>query len=288
MENMIKRPDLLAFIAKNFYMHSRDSEWWKTHSELLSFDIKNLNTPTNDIFTFGEIGLINFPFVSFGSVNTTNLFNLDELIIFSWYLKNKKKYTRVLDLGANVGLHSLIMSKMGFLVDAYEPDPEHFRLLERVVSRNSPLRARGVAHQQAVSNVAGEVEFIQMLDNTTGSHISNAKSAPYGKLKKILVEAVNIDFILEKKFDFVKMDVEGSEIILLSAISKRNVLKTEFMIEIGNPENARLLLVEMKRLGLNAFAQKNNWARVHSVEDVPTSHREGSVFLSSKSQMDWT
>lgn len=52
------------------------------------------------------------------------------------------------------------------------------------------------------------------------------------------------------------MDVEGSEIILLSAISERNVLKTEFMVEIGNPENARLLLVEMKRLGLNAFSQK--------------------------------
>ena len=288
MKNMIEKPDLLAFIAKNFNMHSHESEWWKTHSELLSFDIKNLNTPTNDTFTFGEIGLINFPFVSFGSVNTTNLFNLDELIIFSWYLKNKKKYTRVLDLGANVGLHSLIMSKIGFLVDAYEPDPEHFRLLERVVSRNSPLSARLMAHQQAVSNVAGEVEFIQILDNTTGSHILNAKSAPYGKLKKILVEAVNIDLILEKKFDFVKMDVEGSEIILLSAISERNVLKTEFMVEIGNPENARLLLVEMKRLGLNAFSQKNNWARVHSVEDLPTSHREGSVFLSSKSQMDWT
>jgi hypothetical protein len=93
MENMIERPDLLAFIAKNFYMHSRKSEWWGTHSELLSIDIKNLNTPTNDTFTFGEIGLINFPFISFGSVNTTNLFNLDELIIFSWYLKNRKKYT---------------------------------------------------------------------------------------------------------------------------------------------------------------------------------------------------
>jgi len=288
MENMIERPDLLAFIAKNFYMHSRKSEWWGTHSELLSIDIKNLNTPTNDTFTFGEIGLINFPFISFGSVNTTNLFNLDELIIFSWYLKNRKKYTRVLDLGANVGLHSLIMSKMGFLVDAYEPDPEHFRLLERVVSRNSPLTARLMAHQQAVSNVAGKVEFIQMLDNTTGSHISNAKSAPYGKLKKILVEAVTIESILEKKFDFVKMDVEGSEIILLSAISKKNILKTEFMVEIGNPENARLLFIEIKRLGLNAFSQKNNWARVLSVEDLPTSHREGSVFLSSKSQMDWT
>lgn len=84
------------------------------------------------------------------------------------------------------------------------------------------------------------------------------------------------------------MDVEGSEIILLSAISERNVLQTEFMVEIGNPENARLLLVEMKRLGLNAFSQKNNWARVHSVEDLPTSHREGSIFLSLKSQMDWT
>jgi FkbM family methyltransferase len=287
MKKSIEDSNLLAFIAENFELHSHESEWWRTYSEVFFLDVKNLNTPTNDSFRFGELGTINFPFQSFGSVNTTNLFNLDELIIFSWYFKNKNRYKRVLDLGANTGLHSLIMSKIGFMVEAYEPDPVHFKLLERVVSRNLPLNSRILIHEKAVSNLQGKAEFIQMLDNTTGSHISGAKSAPYGKLKKIFVDTVAVDSILSKKFDFVKMDVEGSEIILLSALSKKNILKTEFMIEIGNPENARLLLVELDRLELNAFSQKNNWAQVRSIEDVPTSHRDGSLFLTAKSNMDW-
>lgn len=287
-KSMISNQNLLSFIAKNFHLHSHTTDWWKTYSKLIESDIKKVNTPATDSFTFGEIGLLNFPFVSFGNRDTTNLFNLDEIIIFSWYLKNKKKYTKVLDLGANVGLHSLIMSKIGFLVDAYEPDPVHFKLLEDVILKNPPMDQRILLHQQAVSNVSGKQEFIQMLDNTTGSHILNAKPTVYGRLNKILVESVTIDSVFKKNFDFVKMDVEGSEIILLSSLAKENIQNTEFMIEIGNSKNAESLLVEIDRLGLNAFSQKNNWAQVRDLEDIPKSHREGSIFLTSKSEMDWT
>ncbi len=142
-------------------------------------------------------------------------------------------------------------------------------------------------HQRAVSKAAGKMKFTRVLGNTTGSHLSGAKSAPYGELEEIEVEVEGIDSILKKKFDFVKMDVEGHEVVLLSAISQENILKTEFMLEIGTLENAKLAYVEIKRLGLNAFSQKNNWALVRSVDDLPISHHEGSLFLTMKPQMDW-
>jgi hypothetical protein len=83
------------------------------------------------------------------------------------------------------------------------------------------------------------------------------------------------------------MDVERHKVVLLSAISRESILGTEFMFEIGTSENAKLAYLEIKRLGLNTFSQKNNWALVRSIDDLPTSHREGSLFLTMKPKMDW-
>jgi FkbM family methyltransferase len=286
MENLIQNQDFFAFIASNSNILSRRSDWWKKYSDLFFIEIQSLHSSTKSSLALGEIGSIEFPYVSFGSINTTHLFGLDELILFSWYFINKNKYVKVLDLGANVGLHSLIMSKLGFSVDTYEPDSKHFGLLERVISLN-PTKVKVLAHQRAVSKTDGKMKFTRVLGNTTSSHLSGAKSAPYGELEEIEVEVEGIDSILKKKFDFVKMDVGGHEAVLLSSISRENILETEFMVEIGTSQNAKLVYVEIKRLGLNAFSQKNNWALVRSVDDLPTSCHEGTLFLTTKPQMDW-
>ena len=35
------------------------------------------------------------------------------------------------------------------------------------------------------------------------------------------------------------------------------------------------------------FAQKINWQRVRSIAAMPTSHRDGSLFVTKKDQMPW-
>lgn len=282
---MLQSPDLLSFIAKNSDSHAHSNGWWKEHSAIYAREIEETHSLSSNSLFLGEIGSLEFPYVSFGAVNTSHLFGLDELIIFSWYCRNKMRYSNVLDLGANIGLHSLIMAKLGFSVDAYEPDPTHFSLLSNVLASNRVENVR--LHQSAVSNHDGQMKFTRVLGNTTGSHLSGAKSAPYGELEEFEVIVEDINKILSKKYDFVKMDVEGHEVVILSAISRENILNTDFMLEIGTSENAKLAYVEIKRLGLNAFTQKTNWGLVHSVEDLPTSHREGSLFLTMKSEMAW-
>lgn len=79
--------------------------------------------------TFGKFGKIQFPYFSMGAVDSTHLFGLDELILFSFYWMNRFVYSRVYDLGANIGLHSIAMSRAGYDVVSYEPDPVHFWLL---------------------------------------------------------------------------------------------------------------------------------------------------------------
>jgi hypothetical protein len=61
----------------------------------------------------------------------------------------------------------------------------------------------------------------------------------------------------------------------------------DIMVEIGNPENAKAVFEHFQAIGVGMFAQKLGWARVQSAGDVPTSHREGSLFISAKPAMPW-
>ena len=96
-------------------------------------EVENLfydhDAKSNEFKPFGDLV---FPYHTMGAIDSLNLFDLDELIIFSFYWLNCKRYRRVLDIGANIGLHSIILSKCGFEVCAYEPDPQHFEILQRI------------------------------------------------------------------------------------------------------------------------------------------------------------
>ena len=39
------------------------------------------------------------------------MWDLEDLFLFSYYKKNKNLYDQAYDLGANIGLHSIIFSK---------------------------------------------------------------------------------------------------------------------------------------------------------------------------------
>ena len=68
-----------------------------------------------------NIGNLQLPYFSMGTINSHHLFGLDELIIFSFYQRNIGRYKSVADLGANIGLHSICLSKFGYTVDSFEP-----------------------------------------------------------------------------------------------------------------------------------------------------------------------
>ena len=131
------------------------------------------------------------------------------------------------------------------------------------------------------------MNFTRVLGNTTGSHISGAKANPYGELDVFEVEVDSIRDVVREKYDFVKMDVEGYETKLISALEFEDFKSMDIMLEIGTSENASDMFTELKRLGIHAFSQKTNWSEVEKLGDLPTSHREGSLFLTTSSEMNW-
>lgn len=266
--------------------HSPDS---KLHSLLkvvarkeVEFLFSETEPQVVDFKPFGELIL---PYYNMGAVDSLNLFDLDELIIFSFYWTNRQRYQRVLDIGANIGLHSIILSKCGFDIRAYEPDPQHFEILQRNLALNQCSNVQ--AFNVAVSSKKGIMEFVRVLGNTTGSHLAGSKPNPYGELERFPVNVEAIEPLITWA-DLVKVDVEGHEREILLVTDRIHWLNTDALIEISSESNAAGVYEHLSTLGVSLFSQKTNWRRVSDVADMPTSYREGTLFVTSKSEMPWS
>jgi len=217
---------------------------------------------------------ITFPYIEMGNINSTHLFGIDELFLFKFYEKNKTKYKNVCDIGANIGLHSIILDKLGYNVTSFEPDPRHVLIAKNNFKING---SKVNLINKAVSNRSGQSVFTRILGNTTGSFLGNKKRDAYGKLKKFKVDVENGKKIAGK-FDLYKIDAEGSEIDILKCFKKSELKKSDFVMEISTEKNARELFNSFKHLKI--FSQKNSWKRVTKLDHVPTSHLEGSIIIS--------
>ena len=223
------------------------------------------------------IGDLIFPFYSMGAINSLHLFGLDEIIIFCYYLTSKKKYQKVADIGGNIGLHSIILSKFYKSVDCYEPDTIHTNKIKENLKLNKVKNVKII--RKAVSNKSKTLDFIRVLGNTTGSHIAGSKPNPYGKMKIIKVKSIEFRKII-KKYDFIKIDAEGQEGDIILNTKMTDWKKTDAILEVGSIINAKKIFNHLKKLNINMFSQKKNWSKVKSVKDMPSSYKEGSLFIS--------
>ncbi len=277
---------ILNALPSVYHEHARTTSLYDVLDHLAKQAIKesNLSAEGDSRIELGELGPLYFPYYKMGAIDTLDLFGLDELIIFSFYWINRERYKKSADIGANLGLHSILMERCGWRVDAYEPDPVHARLLERNLDLNHSSNV--TVHELAVSDAAGELEFVRVLGNTTGSHLAGAKTNPYGELEQFKVNVASIDSIM-KEVDFVKLDAEGQEKIIILGTNAQHWVGTDAIAEVGSAENAREIFEHLRTLGVNLFSQKVGWNRVESLEGMPTSYKEGSLFITTKSQMPW-
>lgn len=267
--------------------HARTTEFFQNSESSLLEKIPLIHSPSSpDELLIGEIGTLKFPYFSMGNIDSAKLFGLDEIILFSFYYANRNRYKKTLDLGANIGLHTLLMKKLGFEVVSYEPDIFHLAQIDKVMQLNG-FSSNGV-RPKAISDKSGTMEYLRVLGNTTGSHLLGSKKDVYGLTD---VVSVQVDDILEvltnENFDFVKMDVEGHEAVLLNRITADSIEKTDIMLEIGSEKNAQEIFEILKRKGIAAYAQKINWNRVEKLEDLPNHHTHGSLFLSMQGAPNW-
>lgn len=278
--------NLLEFLADHPQEHSRGSSFYRFVSGLTTpaFHEAQPAFEAEQKVPFAELGLISLPYEKMGAIDSIDLFGLDELLMFSFYYRNRGRYARAADIGANIGLHTIVLSLCDSTVEAYEPDPTHFKKLCRNLSLNNINNCH--THQAAVSEKDGTMQFVRVLGNTTSSHLMGAKSNPYGQLEKFDVIVQDIRDIVNR-VDLLKIDAEGHEAVLLNSIPIEAWKKVDAFVEIGTAENAHLVYQRFEDTGVKIFSQKCGWAPVKTIEDMPRSYKEGGVFVSSKSLMPW-
>lgn len=281
---MTQLTPLFAALAESPRLHVHGSAFYRFFKAAARAEVQGLFSGQERVaHEFGPFGALSLPYTKMGAIDSLDLFGLDELIIFAFYRANRSRYKNALDIGGNLGLHSMVMVRCGFSVKCFEPDPWHYGLLTANLQANVASSVEAI--QAAVSTTDGEAQFVRVLGNTTGSHLAGSKDS-YGDKETFAVSIRAIQPLLDWA-DFAKIDAEGHEKELLLAVTASQMKRVDIMVEIGNPANAAAVFEHFRTIGVGMFAQKIGWQRVRELPDVPTSHREGSLFISSKDAMPW-
>jgi FkbM family methyltransferase len=164
----------------------------------------------------------------------------------------------VLDIGANLGYFTVLMGAMGCRVQAFEPFPRNFELLQRNIAENKLTAV--TTHRVAVHSrtCTGKLFYRDDEQNENfGSMFSSSLEQP-GHLS-MDVDYVALDEYLPElgNVGFVKMDVEGAEIFALKGMSRllercRPVMIVELNEQAlvgANDHSAEQLLDTLKEFG---------------------------------------
>lgn len=138
--------------------------------------------------------------------------------------QNIKKGGLVLDIGANIGYYTLLMSKMvgeSGKVYAFEPESKNFEILQKNIKLNN------------INNVV--IEKLALSDKVGRSFIALSEDSGQHRLSDsgLEIQTTTIDtYFGNKKIDFIKMDAEGSEYKIFRGMSQRPDMITEFYYKL--------------------------------------------------------
>jgi FkbM family methyltransferase len=159
----------------------------------------------------------------------TRCWEQNQLNLYPFLAKDAESPFTVVDIGANVGVNSIYLSKRvpNSVVYSLEPHPVNFELLElNVFNAKASVKTR----QVAISNFSGVINF--SVAGGTNAHIVNEKSSD-----SLVVDCVTLDSFVESEgiasLDLLKIDVEGFTDLVLEGATKSLGLATSCIVEIS-------------------------------------------------------
>ena len=129
--------------------------------------------------------------------------------------------SRVLVLGSHVGALAIPLAKKVRELVAYEANPETYRFLRYNIALNNADNI--TAYNLAVGDRAGKIEFLTSKVNSGGSgrRFDQPNVLQLERYKPIEVEMVRLsEHNKNPNFDFVLMDIEGSEYFALQGMKE--------------------------------------------------------------------
>lgn len=138
-------------------------------------------------------------------------------LIFDW-LKCKKDIfnSTALDVGANIGNHSLFFARFFSKCISFEPNPRTFSVLEI----NSRLVDNIIPINLGLSDKKGTAPLYTSFRNVGGSSLSGDRNSVVDSQCDIQLDRIDDIINAEENIGFMKMDVEGHEWFVLRGAEK--------------------------------------------------------------------
>jgi len=267
----------VAELSENLSLGALDSTGYAQRARRTELEAQEILKRGASEFTVAFGGqVLAFPVVRFGpSVSSLNLFDYKELSILAIYVQIKGRLTRFLDLGSNIGVHSIVAAQQGAIVRSWEPD----RTVSTIQGSLFREHCMGCTQIDAAAGTAtGRAMFIHLDDNQTGSHLVGKKNKPYGPAKCFEVQVEDCRSDIDWA-DLVKMDVEGSESDILCNTSHSTLARTMIICEVTSAEHADRLFHYLRQAPVVMFAQKLGWLTPKNLSEMPSHHSDGALLI---------
>jgi FkbM family methyltransferase len=197
----------------------------------------------------------------------------------------------VLDIGANIGLFSMIMAARvgpGGHVYAFEPMPMNADLLEHSIAENR-FTERVTLERAAVGAESGEIQMIMPDYRLTsgGAHVYTSTMEQHAHHTLSTVPLLHLDsYNLRQPVSFIKIDVEGAEPLVFRGAENllradRPIILSELqgqqMQKVSNCTATRFL-EDMRARGYVCYPLENG-VLAPPIQDSPEDTLSSVVFL---------
>jgi FkbM family methyltransferase len=130
----------------------------------------------------------------------------------------------IIDAGANIGMATLYFKWLypGCEVTCFEPGPESFAHLKNNITGNNLKDVE--AQNLAVMDQEGSIDFFMNPDRPGAQGVGHWPDAEGVRSRKIEVKAVPLSDYVTRPVDFLKLDVEGAEELVINELAAKNKL----------------------------------------------------------------
>ena len=148
-----------------------------------------------------------------------------------YYFESAKESPAIIDCGANIGMSVLYFKKIypQCSVIAFEPNPFAFALLTKNINQNNFKEIR--IENAGLANLKGSFDFF--FDGFKGSFGGSIKKDRGGQQILNIQTHKLSEYIKDKSFDLIKIDIEGAETEVLVDLCESNTLgnSNKYIIE---------------------------------------------------------
>lgn len=196
-----------------------------------------------------------------------------------YIVRNVSVGQTVLDIGANVGLYTLLLARQvgttGRVI-AFEPGPKSYSLLVQNIALNGYTNV--CAENVAVSERAGTVDLYVCRTGESDNRIAGTLN-PTDNWDKMSIRSIDIDTYLDQngiaEVDFIKMDIQGAELFALRGMEQtlRRSPNVQMIMEYSpnglsfTGASAASVLADFERGGFRLFVVPEG------EDEVPTTSR---------------